>query len=1218
MHKKIYLGIALILGSYHYGQIVLTAPPAPNTEVADPQKIRMLPGFSFSSVNGTFRAYIGTSSTGNPGNTYTPITVDYSSTIPNTENYIYTRQYLVPTEVSNGSLQQIQSVQFFDGLGRPKQSVSIKSTPTGKDLVTHIPYDGFGRQVDSWLPVPMSSQNGNIQTGVESSTNTYYQANGINDSYPFSHKNLENSPLDRILSQKNPGTDWQNKPVVFGYDTNTADEVKKYTTVTSWVDGATSSVLSISGNYGASQLYKNTVADEDGNKTIEFKNGNGQTLLVRKVISASENADTYYVYNEYDQLAFVIPPLAASSTSVSASALEHLCYQYKYDGRNRLVEKKLPGKGKEQMVYNKKDQIILYRDIVLKNGISNFTADNSWIFTKYDQFGRVVYTGISRDGTPRQDIQNYVDNQAANVSHETRGGSFSLNGTAIEYGNVSYPTGIDKILSVNYYDTYPQGAPAVPGTILTQEVLPQITQNSSVSTKSLPTASYVKNVENDSWTKTYTYYDKKGRAISAHSVNHLGGYTKTESFLKFSGVPEYTLTEHQRVAGGTKVNIKETFEYDHQERMVRHWHQLNGGAQELLAENLYNDLGQIQTKNVGNTTGSPLQTVKYAYNIRGWLTRLNDPSNLQNKLFAYELRYNKPDSQFSGSAKYNGNISQMSWITQNDAVLRNYSYEYDPLNRLKEGRFWDAMNLDRGEYHEQLTYDLNGNIKTLLRRGKQLPGYTAPEVMDDLEYHYENAEQSNKLAYLKEKGTGNALSGYPLASGSTGSIINYDLNGNMTVQSDKGISIQYNYLNLPGKVTQNSKVTDYTYRADGVKVKKLFGTEATDYLDGFQYENGILKFFPTAEGYYNSETGKYVYNYTDHLGNTRLSYFKNGAGAEIIEESNYYPFGLKHEGYNVLLGNPAYKYKYNGKELQESGMYDYGARMYMADLGRWGVVDPLAEKMTRHSPYNYAFNNPISFIDPDGREANGWIKTILDGKTSITYDKDVHSLQDAKDKKYTGVQEYYDALTVTGTSNGQQNYQYTLDASGVATDSSGKVMTESFTTGGGTQIGVNPDSQMLATISQLPLAGSGGMGGEFRFSTIIGAGWSGAIGYVSADNNNGSSFYANINFGVGYDVGPSFSMYSVTPAAGHDFKIGDFAGNGMSYSGGVPFLNASYGGTDYDGKFQFRDMSPSNFGLNNNGAKGYTTFGIGTNPIGLGLSYQYGATKLFGTTPVKN
>ncbi|MFS4472152.1 RHS repeat domain-containing protein [Chryseobacterium sp. T20] len=217
-------------------------------------------------------------------------------------------------------------------------------------------------------------------------------------------------------------------------------------------------------------------------------------------------------------------------------------------------------------------------------------------------------------------------------------------------------------------------------------------------------------------------------------------------------------------------------------------------------------------------------------------------------------------------------------------------------------------------------------------------------------------------------------------------------------------------------------MTSYLYRADGVKVKKLFGDLETHYLDDFQYkstkpsESSVvgtdisviddpsevaeikLRIIPTSEGYYDALLNQYIYNYTDHLGNVRLSYTdtnKDGViqprqyfqsqcedipwdpfnppscisiwkPGEIVEINTYYPFGLLHN-YTATTLN-AYQYKYNGKELQESGMYDYGARMYMPDLGRWGVVDPLAEKMTRHSPYNYAFNNPIRFVDPDGRE----------------------------------------------------------------------------------------------------------------------------------------------------------------------------------------------------------------------------------------------------------
>ncbi|EJL64498.1 RHS repeat domain-containing protein, partial [Flavobacterium sp. CF136] len=197
-----------------------------------------------------------------------------------------------------------------------------------------------------------------------------------------------------------------------------------------------------------------------------------------------------------------------------------------------------------------------------------------------------------------------------------------------------------------------------------------------------------------------------------------------------------------------------------------------------------------------------------------------------------------------------------------------------------------------------------------------------------------------------------------------------DNNKNITV-------ITYNHLNLPTKITfATTGSIVYIYNATGQKVQKIVNETGkaaitTDYLGGYQYDNALLKFFPTAEGYVepSGSSYKYVYQYKDHLGNVRLSYDKTLA---IKEESNFYPFGLKQEGYNNVKSGVENKYKFNGKELQDElglGFYDYGMRNYDPALGRWMNIDPLAEKMRRYSPYTYALDSPVFFVDPDGMQA---------------------------------------------------------------------------------------------------------------------------------------------------------------------------------------------------------------------------------------------------------
>jgi RHS repeat-associated protein len=199
-------------------------------------------------------------------------------------------------------------------------------------------------------------------------------------------------------------------------------------------------------------------------------------------------------------------------------------------------------------------------------------------------------------------------------------------------------------------------------------------------------------------------------------------------------------------------------------------------------------------------------------------------------------------------------------------------------------------------------------------------------------------------------------------------------------------SIQYNHLNLPvhidiaTKPAQEGGRIEYLYDAAGIKLRqtKYIGAtpdEETNYIGNFAYEGeSSLKYIITDDGRLIPKTGggfEYEYFIKDHLGNTRLTVQDSSGFAAIKQENHYYPFGMVMSGQSWRNSTQTTRndYLYNGKEFQdELGLdwYDYGARFYDPQIGRWHSVDPMSEKRNWLSPYQYVQNNPLVLIDPTG------------------------------------------------------------------------------------------------------------------------------------------------------------------------------------------------------------------------------------------------------------
>ncbi|WP_025664479.1 DUF6443 domain-containing protein [Aquimarina megaterium] len=944
----------------------------------------------------------------------------------------------------------IESVTYFDGLGRPIQERAIKASPGGNDIVTHITYDTYGRQNKQYLPFEATNTIGSYkEININTDINQYYAATYANDFPGITNANLgevnaysesvfEASPLNRVLEQGAPGTAWKadrgsdtNHTIKFDWDTNIANEVVYFKVTFANPDDTEAPTLTKDGFYAANQLYITITKDEnwipaDGNNhtTREYKDKQGRVVLKRTYASTSsatpEAHDTHYVYDRFGNLTYVIPPkVNTGATSISATELAELCYQYKYDYRNRLIEKKIPGKDKEYIVYNKLDQPILTQD-------ANLKASNAWLFTKYDAFGRVTYTGKFTDNRERKVIQQAVNTES--TLWETRNVAAQIDGTTIYYSNTAFPKTNLELHTINYYDDYGFDIAGLtnPGTVYGETISDQ--------TKTLPTGSKVRVLDTYDWITTVTYYDKKSRPIYVANKNeYLNTTDIVATQLDFVGKVEQTKSTHTK-DNNTPIITIDTFTYDHMGRMLTQRQciedasgvnctgntgvtpavtlsqpitqttttvagntiTLSNGFHfaattstsffakiqneefpgELIVSNTYDKLGQLISKEVGGG----LQDVHYTYNVRGWLKNINQDSYDDNDLFDFTINYNTP--QHGATALFNGNISETAWKTQsvnpnppNNPVSSFYVYSYDALNRVV------SATDNTGHYSiSNITYDKTGNIMSLNRKGNLNSAATSFGDMDILAYTYDNG---NKL--LRVTDTGNTTFGFKDGS-NTNDDFAYDANGNMTQDQNKGVTgITYNHLNLPKTVTIHNadyigNIT-YIYDATGVKLKKI-ATEGssltTEYAGNYVYKNGTLEFFNHAEGYVKHEADgyKYVYQYKDHLDNIRLSYKdanKDGTitASEIIEEKNYYPFGLQHEGYNFAVNGSKHNYGFGGKEEQNElglNLYDYHARMYEPSIGRMMNIDPHADSYYGINPYNYTLNNPVLLIDPDGKD----------------------------------------------------------------------------------------------------------------------------------------------------------------------------------------------------------------------------------------------------------
>jgi RHS repeat-associated protein len=823
---------------------------------------------------------------------------------------------------------KLEQTDYFDGLGRLLQTVRKQHSPAQMDIIHPFSYDTYGRENIKYLPYIGGNDGGfkpdaltDPSTAITTQPDKYrtgehfafYQVGGLlaSDQYPYAETIFEASPLDRVAEQGAFGADWQpgtghTQKNTVGLNASAEVLLFKFTAPTG-TNPLGSIALSAKIYYNPHELHKTRTTDEDQHEVIVFIDKEGRTVLKKVKIDATNYAQTYYIYDISGNQVCVLQPegvkkllsnlTTSSFTTVLDQVLNDFAFRYVYDTRRRLTQKKLPGTAPVYMVYDNRDRLVLTQDGNQRNRVTK-----EWTFTKYDAFNRPVSTGRFASNNDLATMQVTVNTYYANLTSaqawfESYKGLHP--GNIWGYDNKSFPpvsTAADYY-TLTYYDQYdsfiaPAGYTYTPGALIDPETsTAQAARNERVV--GLVTGALVKNLSSGALLRTVTYYDGKYRPVQTIS-DHQKGKITTSYVVDFTG--KILISNRTYTVNNVSKTVKESFKYDHAGRPVWTKHSIDGLADIMLYKNIYNELGQLAEKNLHSTNngGTFKQSVDYRYTIRGWLTAINNPdvgavasSDAGVDYFGMEMIYNTSIAGLSATKSYTGNIAAIRWSKGTGGTVRKqaYTFGYDPLNRMVNASHldyefdtpsgsWQWKSNNNG-YGENLTYDLNGNINTLVRKGFK------GAAMDNLAYSY----TGNRLQYVND--AANAALGF--VNGNTGTDdYHYDDNGNLDKDRNKGISnngdIQYNYLNLPIGITRNTgEKIKYTYDATGRKLaREIYGTngstlvKVTDYIGEMVYEGvtPVLRSIQHAEGRILPSGAGWEYQYylKDHLGNVRVTF----------------------------------------------------------------------------------------------------------------------------------------------------------------------------------------------------------------------------------------------------------------------------------------------------------------------------------------------------------